>query len=163
MMSRFGKIAVIMDGASPHRSKMIREHAGKNGMKMIFLPKGSPYLNAVEGCRNQAKREMLASRFYKSRKIMPETLAEYFGAVYFNLSVMKHLKRERNQELEVPDPAKTWDKSIIPTESNARETVIYASAYPGMRAANPECIWVRHEAVFELTGRCLTWMFENMW
>ena len=107
MAAQFGKIAVIMDGASPHRSKMIREHAEKNDIKLIFLPKGSRYLNAVEGCWNQTKRGMLASRFYKSRKKMLEELTEYFGAVYFELSVMKHLRRERNQELEVPDPAKT--------------------------------------------------------
>ena len=50
---------------------------------------------------------MLASRFYKSRKKMLKALTEYFGAVYFELSVMDHLKRDRNQELEVPDPAKT--------------------------------------------------------
>ena len=128
IMAQFGKIAVIMDGASPHRPKMIRKHAEKNGMKLIFLPKGSPHLNAVEGCRNQARKEMLASGFYKSRKIMLETLTEYFGAVYFNLSAIKHLRRKRNQELKVPDPVKTNGKGAIPTESNVRETVIYASA-----------------------------------
>ena len=96
MMGRFGKIAVIMDGASPHRSKMIREYAEKNGIELIFLPKGSPYLNAVEGCWNQAKRDLLASRFYKSKKAMQAALTLYFRTVHFKLDALEHLNRTRS-------------------------------------------------------------------
>ena len=46
MMSRFAKIAVIMDGALPHRSEIIREYAEGMGIQLIFLQRGYPHLNA---------------------------------------------------------------------------------------------------------------------
>ena len=45
----FGKIAIITDKASPHRAKLVEDLLRKNKeIKIIYLPKGSPYLNAVE-------------------------------------------------------------------------------------------------------------------
>ena len=51
MQRNFGEVAVVMDRASPHRAKLVRKLLRKNkNIRIIYLPKGSPYLNAVEEC-----------------------------------------------------------------------------------------------------------------
>ena len=55
MQRHFGKV-VVADRTSPHRAKMVRKLLRKNkSVRIIYLPKGSPYLNAVEECRHQGK------------------------------------------------------------------------------------------------------------
>ena len=47
----FGKIAVITDRARPHSAKLVKDLSRENKeIKIIYLPKESPYLNAVEEC-----------------------------------------------------------------------------------------------------------------
>ena len=51
MQGRFGKVAVVTDRVSPHRAKLVKRMLRKNkNIRIIYLPKGSPYLNAVEEC-----------------------------------------------------------------------------------------------------------------
>ena len=48
MQRRFGKVAVVTDRASPRRAKLVRKLLRENkNIRIIYLPKGSPYLNAV--------------------------------------------------------------------------------------------------------------------
>ena len=48
---RFGKVAVVTDRASPHRAKLVKGLPRENkNTRIIYLPKRSPYLNAVEEC-----------------------------------------------------------------------------------------------------------------
>ena len=69
--NEFGKVAIIMDRASPHNSnttKMLirkyrREHPG-NDIQLIFLPRGSPYLNVVEECWALLKANVARFYFY---------------------------------------------------------------------------------------------------
>ena len=49
-----------MDRASPHRAKAVKTLLRENkDIKIIYLPKGSPYLNAVEECWRQRKQVCL--------------------------------------------------------------------------------------------------------
>ena len=54
MQRHFGKVVAVVDRASPQKSvkKLLREN--KN-IKIVYLPKGSPYLNAVEECWRRGK------------------------------------------------------------------------------------------------------------
>ncbi len=46
---KYGKIALILDRASVHKSKKVKEYLAKNpDVKLIWQPKGSPYLNMIE-------------------------------------------------------------------------------------------------------------------
>ena len=46
---KYGKIALILDRASVHKSKKVKEFLMKNpDVKLIWLPKGSSYLNMIE-------------------------------------------------------------------------------------------------------------------
>ena len=67
----FGKVAIIMDRASPHNSDKTRElirgyrrdHPGRD-IQLIFLPRGSPYLNVVEECWALLKANVARFYFY---------------------------------------------------------------------------------------------------
>ena len=69
--NEFGKVAIIMDRASPHNSdktrklirKYRREHPGHD-IQLIFLPRGSPYLNVVEECWALLKANVARFYFY---------------------------------------------------------------------------------------------------
>ena len=57
MQRHFGKVAVVMNRASPHRAGLVRRLLWENkNTKIIYLPKGSPYLNVVEECWRQGKQ-----------------------------------------------------------------------------------------------------------
>ena len=48
MQRHFGKVAVVTDRASPHRAKLVKKLLRENkNIRIIYLQKGSPYLNAV--------------------------------------------------------------------------------------------------------------------
>ena len=76
MQKHFGKVTVITDRASPHRSRLVRKflHANRN-VRILYFPKGSPHLNAVEECWHQGKRN--TARFRILQNIL-QTCAEQF-------------------------------------------------------------------------------------
>ena len=57
---KFGKILMITDGASQHRSKFVMEEIGRlDGVELQFLPPGCPDLNAIEEVWRQMKHTIL--------------------------------------------------------------------------------------------------------
>ena len=44
----------------------------------IYLPKGSPYLNAVEECWHQGKRILLVSEYYRTFADMCNAIITYY-------------------------------------------------------------------------------------
>ncbi len=46
---KYGKIAIMLDRASVHKSIKVKEYLAKNpDVKLIWLSKGSPHLNMIE-------------------------------------------------------------------------------------------------------------------
>ena len=91
----FGKVAVTADRAPQHRSKLVREFLRNNkDVKMIYLPKGSPYLNAMEECWHQGKRVLLVSEYYKTFQDMRQAVSLYYRTVRFNLDLIKFASRK---------------------------------------------------------------------
>ena len=83
------------DGAPQHRSKLVREFLRNNkDVKMIYLPKGSPYLNAMEECWHQGKRVLLVSEYYKTFQDMRQAVSLYYRTVRFNLDLIKFASRK---------------------------------------------------------------------
>lgn len=86
MHRHFGKVVVITDRASPHRAKNIRELLRRNKeIKIIYLPRGSPYLNLVEECWHQAKLKLLVSEYYRRLSDLQYAISEYFRTMRFHL------------------------------------------------------------------------------
>ena len=95
LQRHFGKVAVMVDRASPHRAKAVRTLLRENkNIKIIYLPKGSPYLNAVEECWHQGKRNLLVSEYYKTFLDMHSAVSQYYRTVRFNLDLFKFLNRK---------------------------------------------------------------------
>ena len=91
----FGKIAVITDRARPHSAKLVKDLSRENKeIKIIYLPKGSPYLNAVEECWRRAKRALLVSKHYKTKQNTRHSISEYFRTVRHSLDIKKYLVRK---------------------------------------------------------------------
>ena len=95
MQRHFGKVAVLVDRASPHRAKAVRTLLRENkNIRIIYLPKGSPYLNAVEECWHQGKRNLLVSEYYKTFLDMHSAVSQYYRTARFNLDLFKFLNRK---------------------------------------------------------------------
>ena len=91
----FGKIAVITDRARPHSAKLVRKFLRENkDVRMIYLSKDSPYLNAMEECGYQGKHVLLVSEYYKTFQDMRRFVSLYYRTVRFNLDLLKFASRK---------------------------------------------------------------------
>ena len=93
LKARFGKVAIIMDRAPWHASKKTELMMREEKIIPVFLPTGSPYLNAVEACWQRAKRHLLVSEYYPTFGQMKEAVSDFFRTTRFGLDIMKHLYR----------------------------------------------------------------------
>ena len=94
MQRRFGKVAVVTDRASPHRAKLVKGLLRENkNIRIIYLPKGSPYLNAVEKCWHRGKRILLVSEYYRTFADMCNAIITYYRTVRFKLDIVRYASR----------------------------------------------------------------------
>ena len=91
----FGKAAVMMDRASPHRAKAVKRLLRENkSIKNIYLRKGSPYLNAVEEWWRQGKQVLLVLEYYRTSLIfqvlgVPNRVVYAISAAFLLLTIQK--------------------------------------------------------------------------
>ena len=79
MQRHFGKVAVVTDRASSHRAKLVKRLLRENkNIRIIYFPKGSTYLNAVEECWHQGKRILLVSEYYRTFADMCSAIITYY-------------------------------------------------------------------------------------
>ena len=91
---KYGKIALMLDRASVHKSKKVKEFLTDNpDVKLIWLPKGSPYLNMIEQCWKISKYALLVSEYYAMFGIMNKAVSEYFRVTKFKLDVVNYIFR----------------------------------------------------------------------
>jgi len=91
---KYGKIALILDRASVHKSKKVKDFLTDNpDVKLIWLPKGSPYLNMIEQCWKISKHVLLVSEYYAMFTIMNKAVSEYFRITKFKLDVVNYVFR----------------------------------------------------------------------
>ena len=91
---KYGKIVLMLDRASVHKSKKVKEYLAKNSdVKLIWLPKGSPYLNMIEQCWKISKYALLVSEYYAMFAIMNKAVSEYFRVTKFKLDVANYIFR----------------------------------------------------------------------
>ena len=91
----FGKAVLICDRAPQHRSKLVKEFLRNNrNVKIMYFPRGSPYLNAVEECWRQGKRRLLVSEYYRTFSDMCVAISTYYRTARFNLELMKYVNKK---------------------------------------------------------------------
>ena len=94
MQRRFGKAVVVTDGASPHRAKLVKKLPRENkNIRIIYLPKGSPYLNAVEECWRRGKQVLPVSEYYQTFADMCNAIITYYRTVRFKLDIVRYASR----------------------------------------------------------------------
>ena len=59
-------ITVVLDNAKYQRCDMVRLHAEKLGIELLFLPSYSPQLNLIERFWKLVKKECLNCRYYET-------------------------------------------------------------------------------------------------
>ena len=95
MQKHFGKVAVITDRTSPHRSRLVRRFPRANrNVRILYFPKGSPHLNAVEECGHQGKRILLVSEDYRTFSDTCRVVSTYYRTTRFNLELLKYANRK---------------------------------------------------------------------
>lgn len=91
---KYGKIAIMLDRASVHKSKKVKEYLANNrDVKLIWLPKGSPYLNMIEQCWKISKYALLVSEYYAMFSVMHNVVSQYFRTTKFKLDVTNYIFR----------------------------------------------------------------------
>ena len=63
-------------------------------LKIMYFPKGSPYLNAVEECWRQGKRRLLVSEYYRTFSDMCMAISTYYRTARFNLELIKYVNKK---------------------------------------------------------------------
>ena len=95
MQKHFGKVAVITNRASPHRSRLVRKFLRANrNVRILYFPKSSPHLNVVEECWHQGKRILLVSEYYRTFSDMCRAVSTYYRTARFNLELLKYANRK---------------------------------------------------------------------
>ena len=96
LRQRFGKVAIMLDRAPAHRSNNTKEFIKKqNGtIKLLYIPKGSPYLSVVEEYWHMAKHDLLVSEYYRTFDDMRDVISTYFRTHRFGFDVMMFLMRK---------------------------------------------------------------------
>ncbi len=94
MYSVHDKVLVIACLAPSHQSNETKEFVENHSeIGLEYFPRGSPYLNPVEECWRQTKRDRQNSEYYESMKDMKKSVSTYLRTHRFKLSVLKYLKR----------------------------------------------------------------------
>ena len=91
---KFRKFIMIVDRATQHRSRMVKEYLQRNleTIRMEYFPVGSPELNAVEECWRQGKCNIL-SNCPSSLSHLKQMISQYYRTRRFNLDIKKYLLR----------------------------------------------------------------------
>jgi hypothetical protein len=91
---KFKKFVMIVDRATQHRSRMVKEYLQRNleAIRIEYFPVGLPLLNAVEECWRQGKCNILP-RCYSGFSHLKQTIPNFYRTRRFNLDIKKYLFR----------------------------------------------------------------------
>ena len=90
---KYGKIALILDRASVHKSKKVKDFLTDNpDVKLIWLPKGST-ISKHDRAVLENKHVLLVSEYYAMFTIMNNAVSQYFGTKKFKLDVVNYIFR----------------------------------------------------------------------
>ena len=98
---RWGRVAIPCGRAPPYGTAALAEFvAGDPDVKIIYLPKGSPYLNAAGGCRVRGRYDLMASGYYDSFAAMCTMIGKYYRTTRFRLDMFEYLYRSPTKFLK---------------------------------------------------------------
>ena len=109
--AEYGRVAIIMDRMSAHNSKAMKKflrgyraaHPDRD-IQLIFLPRGSPYLNVVEECWNLLKKAVAQHYYYPRLDDFRWAITDYLRTARFSMDMEEFLYR--NPRLHVESAAR---------------------------------------------------------
>ena len=129
LQKHFGKAVLICNRAPQHHSKLVKEFLRKNkSVRIMYFPKGSPYLNAVEECWRQGKRRLLVSKYYWTFSDMCMAISTYYRTGRFHLELIKYVNKK------LINPRELMIASI--SERALRKFSVYHQILHGNRTTN---------------------------
>ncbi len=98
--AEYGKVAIIMDRMSAHQAKVVKEflreyrlaNPGRD-IQVIFLPRGSPYLNVVEECWNILKKAVAQYYYYPRFDDFRWAVSDHLRTVRYRMKMANFLYR----------------------------------------------------------------------
>lgn len=93
LLRYYKKVFIVIDNASWHKAKIIREFVRKNKhrLKIEYFPPYCPEYNPSEQCWKSVKKNLLTSRLFLSIEGMGDQIKEYFRRAFFNLKLERFL------------------------------------------------------------------------
>ena len=106
--AEYGRVAIVMDRMSAHNSTAVKKflrgyraaHPDRD-MQLIFLPRGSPYLNAVGECWNLLKKAAAQRCYYPRFDDFRCAVSEYLRTARFGMDVGAFLYRNPRPHVEL--------------------------------------------------------------
>ena len=91
---KWGKVLLIMDNASQHKSRKVRRYLERTpDVVLLYLPVARPELSAVEEVWRQAKYRLVTSEFYSTLDELKAAVSEHFRTCAINVDIYKYLMR----------------------------------------------------------------------
>ena len=90
------KIAIIMDGASQHKTKEFKEFVKENRhrLRIMYLPTGCPELSAIEKCWHQLKIRPFMYDYYEHISGRTQDAMKYLRTTAFSQNIEQYLFRK---------------------------------------------------------------------
>ena len=91
---KWGKVLLIMDNASQHKTKAVRKYLEEHDkVEILYLPTATPRLSAVESIWKDAKYRLVTSEHYETLEDLTHAVSEYFRTCSIRLDIYKFLYR----------------------------------------------------------------------
>ena len=90
------KIAIIMDGASQHKTKAFKEFVKENShrLQIMYLPTGCPEFGAIEECWHQLKIQPFMYEYHEYVSGRTQDTMNYLRTVIFSQNIEQYLFRK---------------------------------------------------------------------
>ena len=91
---KWGKAFLIMDNASQHKTRAVREYLKEHdGIEALYLPTATPELSVIEAIWKDAKHRLVTSEHYETLEELAHAVSEYFRTCPIRLNIYKFLYR----------------------------------------------------------------------
>ena len=96
LLERSDKAAIVMDGASQHKTKDFKEFVKENRhrLRIMYLPTGCPEFNAIEACWNQLKIQPFMYEYHEHISELAQAAMKYLRTAVFSQNIERYFFRK---------------------------------------------------------------------
>ena len=96
LLERSDKAAIVMDGASQHKTKDFKEFVKENRhrLRIMYLPTGCLEFNAIEACWNQLKIQPFMYEYHEHISELAQAAMKYLRTAVFSQNIERYFFRK---------------------------------------------------------------------